>query len=354
MDNKKIPTWVGTVVLVIIAVTVGVLVWKYEKEVDITQTKNIENQPNKSLLALKQSSDTRSEIQTPADGTYKNTQYNFQIIIPNDWKIIENNDDNLSDPFFVFYKEIPNANDGKIISAGLFTEGTFVIVNPHGQGTEGLSGKTLPSDIKSSENTKVASDYILKNKSRWATFMNFKNNPKSWNESGFIFGKNIIQNEKKTCERNEVVINDNKCDLWNGDVIAYDGYTNDLDRKQVEKILSSFKFSNTEEVSFCGKNYSADKVILNNIDIIKSIATLSQKENSICKNMESGNFQESGIGIAQKEDNPNTIVLFNKDDIRESSDPFNQSPDIFRFDFNINKILYQSQFDGSFKILGNI
>jgi len=31
MDNKKIPTMLGTIVIIIIAVTVGVLVWKYEE-----------------------------------------------------------------------------------------------------------------------------------------------------------------------------------------------------------------------------------------------------------------------------------------------------------------------------------
>ena len=110
----------------------------------------------------------------------------------------------------------------------------------------------------------------------------------------------------------------------------------------------------TEEVSFCEKIYKSYKLIVNDVDIIKTIANISQKNNWICKNMELGNFQKSGIDVAQKEDSPNIISLFHTGDTKEEKDPFNQSPYIFEFDFKNNKVFYQDQFDGKFNFIGTI
>ncbi|EKE11421.1 MAG: hypothetical protein ACD_15C00082G0001 [uncultured bacterium] len=254
MDNKKISTKLGVAIIIIFAITVIAFVLVCDKNRETVEIKNnpmgiVKNKEpekstiDKSLEEVKNNQEQMNQMaqQNNKENIYTNQKYNFQITVPSDWKIKEYAI-NASDPVFTFYKDITSPNDNEVSSTSLFTEGTFVIVRPYGQATSGLSGKTLPSVIKSSENTKTSLDYILKNESRWATFINFKNNPKSWEESGFIFGRNVIQNEKKFCERNGSIINEKDCDLWNGDVIIYDGYVNELDRKQIEKILSSFKF----------------------------------------------------------------------------------------------------------------
>lgn len=114
--------------------------------------------------------------------------------------------------------------------------------------------------------------------------------------------------------------------------------------------------SETQEVSFCGKAYNFDKLTINETDVVKTIARISEKENWICKNMELGKFQESGINISQKKDESgkDLIVFFHKGDKTEQNDPFNQSPYIFKFDFSDNKVSYQDQFTGNFNTIGNI
>ncbi|MEI6587626.1 MAG: hypothetical protein WCO05_01615 [Candidatus Moraniibacteriota bacterium] len=233
--------------LIIIAVTVFGVLWKYEKsqKVKDAQIQNVSaksrlnSQGEKKGVAEKIKTNSESSF---VENTYTNSKYNFQITIPKYWQIIEDDTDNGSDPAFVFYKYVASTNGEKVTSAGLFTEGTFVVVRPHGQASEGISGKTLPAKLKGLKDANIASDYVLKNGTSWATFVKFKRIPNSWEESGFIFGRNTIKDEKITCERNDKIIDREKCDLWGGDILAYNGSVSELDRKQIEKIVSTFEF----------------------------------------------------------------------------------------------------------------
>lgn len=113
----------------------------------------------------------------------------------------------------------------------------------------------------------------------------------------------------------------------------------------------------TKNVIFCDTIYKSKKLVINDVDIIDTIAKISEKKTWLCKNLELGKFQDSGIDIAHKKDGDNNsylIVLFHKNNLTEKNDPFNQSPYIFRFDFKNNQIFYQSQFDGKFNLLGPI
>jgi len=252
MINKKVSTIAGSTIILAIAIALGFSFFS-KKENELQNQNNIVlNSPNlENKKEAKQNEEKNNKINNKVNSDnsqssfvkniYKNPKYNFQITIPDDWKIKEYNDDK-SDPVFTFYKDIPNTDNGEVLAASLFTEGTFAIVRPNGQSTSGIPGKTLPSKIRGLENIEIASDYVLKNKSIWATLIKFNNNPESWEESGFIFGRNIIKNETRTCVRNDKIIDKEKCDLWNGDTIIYDGHINESDRNEVEKILSSFKF----------------------------------------------------------------------------------------------------------------
>jgi hypothetical protein len=113
-----------------------------------------------------------------------------------------------------------------------------------------------------------------------------------------------------------------------------------------------------ENVSFCGKIYKSEKIIINNINIAGSVAKIANEKNLMCKILEMGKFQESGIGIFQKKEesknNSYLIVFFHPNNQKEKADPLNQSPRIFRFDFDNDKIYFQSQFDAKFNYIGDI
>ena len=113
-----------------------------------------------------------------------------------------------------------------------------------------------------------------------------------------------------------------------------------------------------EDVYFCDKLYKSEKVIINNVNIAESVAKVANEKNLMCKILEMGKFQESGIGIFQKKEesknNSYLIVFFHLDNQKEKDDPLDQSSRIFRFDFDNDKIYFQSQFDAKFNYIGDI
>jgi len=135
-------------------------------------------------------------------------------------------------------------------------------------------------------------------------------------------------------------------------------YGNQLEINVQKNELAQIEKENNdrEYIVFCGKTYESDQIIINNIDIIKALAEISNNKTWLCQNLELGKYVEGGISIAQKKESKDKylVVLFHKGNQREESDPFNQSPNIFRFNFNENQVFYQSQFDGRFNFLGDI
>lgn len=243
MKNKeKVSTLVGVVVLLIIAITASAFVWVYEKGQVPPPTEIQIPDAQKGIVEKNPLENNNSNVSYFTKNTYTNYRYKFQITLPEDWNIGEFNYEKFADPVFVFYKHIPDSKiDGSPL-ASTFTDGTFVLVLPHGQSSHGLPGKTIPSTIKLSGEIQLALDYVLKDETRWATMIKYKNQPNAWNESGFIFGKNLISNKKENCERSDIIIEQTECDLLGGDTVTYSGTINAADRKQIELILSSFKF----------------------------------------------------------------------------------------------------------------
>lgn len=83
MTNQKIPTLSGTVILVIIAVTVFSFVWKYRAIKSQTDTQ-IENITTQKSVKSKQK-DPQEKLTTSAiidNSLYKNIKYNYQLEIP--------------------------------------------------------------------------------------------------------------------------------------------------------------------------------------------------------------------------------------------------------------------------------
>lgn len=84
MDNKKIPTWLGTIILLIIAITVGAFVWKVEK-----------NQPYISQPQYVTNTKKPAVTQMPTV-VQQNQQQDFLIVKPtlpinqSKWKVLTN------------------------------------------------------------------------------------------------------------------------------------------------------------------------------------------------------------------------------------------------------------------------
>jgi hypothetical protein len=86
MKNQKVSTGLGTIVLVIIAVTVGVFVWKVEKnQSDVQQPQNvvIESKPDKNT----QGEVYKKPIDTSDWKVCKSEKYNYEFKYPSDWSI---------------------------------------------------------------------------------------------------------------------------------------------------------------------------------------------------------------------------------------------------------------------------
>jgi hypothetical protein len=97
IDNKKIPTWLGVVIIIIFAITVGVMVWRYEKNHEITKINNNVITSKETIVDNKkeesQTKQLENEVSTPIDTSdwkiCKSNQYNYQISYPQDWIITQ-------------------------------------------------------------------------------------------------------------------------------------------------------------------------------------------------------------------------------------------------------------------------
>ena len=77
MDNKKTPTIIGVAVIIIIAVTVGMLVWKYENEKNRMKMQNITVQPKEKINNQSQKTVDENNWET-----YTNDEFYFSFKYP--------------------------------------------------------------------------------------------------------------------------------------------------------------------------------------------------------------------------------------------------------------------------------
>ncbi|MDP1884804.1 MAG: hypothetical protein Q8L10_05605 [Candidatus Moranbacteria bacterium] len=88
IDNKKIPTVLGTVIIVIIAITVGALVWKYEKiksqdEGGVEFVKSTEEKQNP------QKEENEEFIDALKWKVCRNEKANYEFKYPGEWLIVD-------------------------------------------------------------------------------------------------------------------------------------------------------------------------------------------------------------------------------------------------------------------------
>ncbi len=122
--------------------------------------------------------------------------------------------------------------------------------------------------------------------------------------------------------------------------------------KEFQSSIDKNELSQKSEIVVCGKEYYADVVMIDGVDIVKKIVELKLLEGDCVLNVD-GNK----IGVKQETDENQNIInvaLYDKDDKRQSVDPFHQSAEIYMIDLNKELIYLQSQFDGSYNELGKL
>jgi len=86
MDNKKIPTHLGIIVIVIIAITAGMFAWQYEKNMPIDSVQSVVSAPVKKSPKQLVPQPVTKTAQAVDGIVYTNTQYGFQLTLPKGWE----------------------------------------------------------------------------------------------------------------------------------------------------------------------------------------------------------------------------------------------------------------------------
>ncbi len=101
IDNKKIPTTLGVIIIIIFAATVGMMVWRYEASrqmIEQTQmTYNTNNSASTQSLTVEEKSKnvntTNNESESIEWNTFINDKYKFEIQYPSNFLYAEHSGD---------------------------------------------------------------------------------------------------------------------------------------------------------------------------------------------------------------------------------------------------------------------
>lgn len=171
--------------------------------------------------------------------TYTDRTYQFSIDYPSDWKIAR--DDLAGSPRITFYN--PKQTGG---ATPPFTHhndsAVHVSIFPSGLPTEGVSGETVTTTVSTMVTVDRGIDFILKDKTPWATMLTFKNPPSSWG-GGFVWAVAVVKSLDTTCLRGEQFIPYEQCDVLTGDLYIRDGTVDESIRATEVRMLESFRFT---------------------------------------------------------------------------------------------------------------
>ena len=170
--------------------------------------------------------------------TYTNTEFNFKVDFPSDWKVYE--DFERTSPIINIYKSRFDVKP----PFDQFSNIDAVLVFPRGVETEALIGETIDSEIVLVDSVEFESviDYVLKDGQIWATYITFEEVPESWKSWGSVWARSYVENIEFTCRSGEDEIDINKCDPFGGDTFVREGETDVEVREIQERILESFEF----------------------------------------------------------------------------------------------------------------
>ena len=274
MKNQKVDTKLGVAILIIIAITVGAFVWKVGKEREVQQSANI-------TLPQKQTQDKGKAMgNSESIDSYENATYGYKIDIP---------------AGFDFKTAGSKEDADSLIKIGLKQDGTelfavYVETSKFKNIGEWLNDyqKKL-TQINSYEGVEINTPIVLSKEKtivdgEEAMKIVVQNMP--YEDYLIVFIKNEFVYK---ISYNGLFLTDEKS-LLEGRSTNEKKLRSEFQlkhRAKLDKIVESFKFVNEiEEVDFCGKVYKAEKIILNDVDVIKRIANISQnKKFRICENI---------------------------------------------------------------------
>lgn len=188
--------------------------------------------------------------------TFESENYNFKLKYPSDWNMAKDLDDPLAPKFSFYIKP-----QGVPVTAPFdhFANITHVSVYPEGIPTEGLLGENRSLVSGYEGNFKDTSKtYVLEDGTSFASYIQFQDNPRSWNDSGFAWNRLRVKNLEEKCLRDGEVITDEQCRVLGGnDQIVRTGSVNE-DIWQIEQaIINSIELTQAS-------GQPKDQVILEN------------------------------------------------------------------------------------------
>jgi hypothetical protein len=168
---------------------------------------------------------------------YTNTDFNFTISFPKDWKISEDLT-NIDSPKINIYKpeyktELPLDNFSTEINVSIF---------PKGLATDAVMGRTQDVNFNLTDKTSKSFDYVLTNNTAWASLVTFAQPPKGWQPWGFIWLNTEIKDLTYKCKSGNKEVALDSCNTFEGDILERQGSIDKEIRNTQLKILSTFKF----------------------------------------------------------------------------------------------------------------
>ncbi len=176
--------------------------------------------------------------------TYVNNTYGFTMEYPDGW-MVATGTLRTGDPVITFTP----ATQITATSSPVYSHqdvANHVSVYPQGVATEGIASKSKPSEVVLPLSYATTLDYTLTSNRPWATKVSFSAFPTSWNESGFVFARAVVEEEKLTYMRGDTEIEQYEFDAMTGDLIARTGLIDVNIRNLEEEMLETFQFTNTE------------------------------------------------------------------------------------------------------------
>jgi len=168
---------------------------------------------------------------------YTNTDFNFTISFPKDWKIYEDLSDINAPKINIYQPEYKTK-----LPLDNFSSETNISIFPKGLATDAILGKTQDVNFNLKEKTSKSFDYVLSNNLAWASFLTFATPPKTWQAWGFVWLNAEIKNLTYKCHSGNREVELNLCNTFEGDILERQGSIDKEIRNTQLKILSTFKF----------------------------------------------------------------------------------------------------------------
>lgn len=172
--------------------------------------------------------------------TYESETYGFSFEHPSNWVVEVDTSSDFSPKINVYPSDLSPQ-----LPITHFSNITNVSFFPLGIPTEGMFAERVdlhfPLDYSDSDSSH---SFIMEDGTPFATFIRPSNAPNSWNGSGFVWARVLVEDLSETCIRDGEEIDEATCDpLTEGDTIVRSGEIDEDTWDTLEKILTSVEFN---------------------------------------------------------------------------------------------------------------